>query len=52
MERARILFYRVNEPYGFFSNFSKHPITLNGKEWPTTEHYFQAQKFVGTPYEE
>jgi len=20
--------------------------------WPTTEHYFQAQKFVGTPYEE
>ena len=22
------------------------------KTWPTTEHYFQAQKFVGTPYEE
>lgn len=23
---------------------------IDGKSWPTTEHYFQAQKFVGTPY--
>jgi N-glycosidase YbiA len=43
-----ISFYRVNEPYGCFSNFSPHPIVLDGKEWPTTEHYFQAQKFVTT----
>lgn len=25
---------------------------LDGKWWPTSEHYFQAQKFAGTPYEE
>lgn len=23
---------------------------IDGHMWPTTEHYFQAQKFVGTPY--
>jgi N-glycosidase YbiA len=48
----RILFYRVNEPYGEFSNFSPHPIKVNGKQWPTSEHFFQAQKFAGTEHEE
>ncbi len=38
-------FYRVNEPYGEFSNFAPFPIQLDGKRWPTSEHYFQAQKF-------
>ncbi len=48
-----ILFYRAREvPYGCFSNFSPHPIDLDGKHWPTSEHYFQAQKFAGTPHEE
>ena len=49
---SEILFYRVNEPYGEFSNFSPHPIKIKGKEWPTTEHYFQGQKFAGTEHEE
>jgi ribA/ribD-fused uncharacterized protein len=49
---SKILFYRVNEPYGEFSNFSPHPIKVNGKRWPTVEHYFQAQKFAGTEHEE
>jgi len=40
-----IHFYRVSEEFGEFSNFSPHPITLGGKRWPTSEHYFQAQKF-------
>src|SRR5437764_1359034 len=48
----RILFYRVNEPYGEFSNFAPYPIELKGKVWPTSEHYFQAQKFAGTEHEE
>ena len=48
----RILFYRVNELYGEFSNFSPHPIELNEKVWPTSEHYFQAQKFVDTEHVE
>lgn len=47
-----IRFYRRDDAYGCFSNFSYHPVTLNGKVWPTSEHYFQAQKFVGTPHEE
>jgi N-glycosidase YbiA len=46
-----IRFYRQNDPYGEFSNFSPHPIKLNGVIWPTSEHYFQAQKFAGTAYE-
>jgi ribA/ribD-fused uncharacterized protein len=48
----QISFYRVSDPYGEFSNFSPHSIALNGKQWPTAEHYFQAQKFVGTEHEE
>ena len=47
-----IEFYRERDaPYGCFSNFSKHSFTLGGKPWQTVEHYFQAQKFVGTPRE-
>ncbi|WP_422616013.1 NADAR family protein [Photorhabdus caribbeanensis] len=40
-----IYFYKVNEPYGCFSNFSKHGLAVNGVYWPTVEHYFQANKF-------
>jgi N-glycosidase YbiA len=47
-----IYFYRVNELYGEFSNFSKHPFEVDGKKWPTSEHYFQAHKFTGTIHEE
>jgi len=47
-----IHFYGVSAEYGCFSNFSPHPIRLGGKTWPTSEHYFQGRKFVGTPDEE
>ena len=48
-----IYFYHIHEnPYGCFSNFSRHGIELDNQWWPTTEHYFQAQKFVDTPYAE
>jgi len=47
-----IHFYSASDEYGCFSNFSPHPIRLKGKTWPTSEHYFQAQKFAGTPDEE
>ena len=50
METLR--FYRVGDAYGGFSNFAPYPIVLKGKTWPTSEHYFQAQKFAGTPDEE
>ncbi|WP_009631320.1 NADAR family protein [Synechocystis sp. PCC 7509] len=43
-----IYFYKVNEPYGCFSNFSPHSIELQGETWQTVEHYYQAQKFIGS----
>jgi N-glycosidase YbiA len=46
-----IYFYVEREkPYGCFSNFSPHGFLLDELYWSTSEHYFQAQKFVGTPY--
>jgi ribA/ribD-fused uncharacterized protein len=48
----KIHFYEVSKPYGEFSNFSRHPLRLKGRTWPTSEHYFQAQKFTGTAHEE
>lgn len=51
METNTIYFYSTRAAYGEFSNFSPHPIALKGKRWPTSEHYFQAQKFAGTEHE-
>jgi N-glycosidase YbiA len=41
-----VRFYESNRAYGVFSNFSRHPITMDGRLWPTSEHAFQAQKFA------
>jgi ribA/ribD-fused uncharacterized protein len=48
--KQRIEFYRPrDQPHGVFSNFLRnYPITVGGKVWPSSEHYFQAQKHVGT----
>ena len=51
-EKKIINFYSTKEAYGCFSNFSAHPFRLKNKIWKTSEHYFQAQKFAGTEYEE
>jgi predicted NAD-dependent protein-ADP-ribosyltransferase YbiA (DUF1768 family) len=40
-----ILFYAPNDPYGPFSNFSRHRVTVYDVEWMTSEHPFQAMKF-------
>jgi ribA/ribD-fused uncharacterized protein len=47
-----IYFYSTTGPHGCFSNFSPHGVSLKGKWWPTSEHYFQAQKYSDTPYAE
>lgn len=47
-----ISFYTTRDAHGSFSNFSRHGFTLKGFWWPTSEHYFQAQKFAGTEHEE
>lgn len=44
-----IRFYSTSGDYGAFSNFASYPFKLGGHTWPTSEHYFQANKFVGTP---
>ena len=48
----QIRFYNRGEPYYEFTNFYPTNVFIDGKYWLTTEHYFQAQKFVGTPYVE
>jgi ribA/ribD-fused uncharacterized protein len=50
--RRVINFYRTGDPFGEFSNFAAFPIRLKDLQWPTSEHYFQAQKFAGTQHEE
>jgi ribA/ribD-fused uncharacterized protein len=38
--------------WGELSNSFSSPIQLKGTEWPTVQHFFQAQKFAGTTREE
>ena len=41
-----IRFYETDKAYGCFSNFSRHPVVIDDVTWPTSEHYFQARKFL------
>lgn len=45
-------FYSVKDLYGEFSNFALFPVTLDGKVWPSSEHYYQAQKFLDIDLQE
>jgi len=47
-----INFYSASDEYGEFSNFWRQSIWFDGKRWPTSEHYFQAQKFEDAAYRE
>lgn len=40
-----ILFYKINEDYGCFSNFAPYSFIYDNILWKTSEHYFQSQKF-------
>ncbi|MDF5539054.1 NADAR family protein, partial [Vibrio parahaemolyticus] len=42
----QILFYEPDEPHGFLSNFCHAPVNISSQTWPTSEHYYQAQKFL------
>lgn len=44
-----IEFWRTSDEFGVFSNFARYPITVDGLVYPTSEHYYQAMKFEGTP---
>lgn len=44
-EVEEISFYRANEkPYGVFSNLYRCVVTFEGREFPTSEHAYQAGK--------
>lgn len=45
VDAAEILFYRSNEkPFGAFSNLFRRSIVFEGREYPTSEHAYQAGK--------
>jgi len=44
-----IEFNSKSASYSELSNFHLSPFMLEGKMWPTVEHYFQAQKFPADP---
>lgn len=41
-------FYEPGDSHGYLSNFALYPVIVDGKRWPTTEHFYQAQKFIET----
>ncbi len=44
-----IEFHSKSSSYNELSNFHKAKFMLDGKEWPSVEHYFHAQKFSSSP---
>ena len=44
-----IRFYHKHDPYYEFTNFYQAPLQIDGRVWATSENYFQAQKYIGTP---
>src|SRR5579872_3021812 len=52
--RPIIYFYDSMDPYYEFTNFYRpeNGVTIDGKVWPTTEHYYQATKFTDTALQE
>ena len=43
---GQVLFESTNGPWGEFSNFSRHAVFQDGVIWPTSEHLYQAKKFM------
>lgn len=42
-------YYKLDNMYKPLTNYFAAPIELDGKVWPTVEHYFNAMKFPGDP---
>lgn len=46
-ERLTLSRFDVQQP---LASYSKHTIELDGAEWPSVEHYYQAMKFEESEY--
>jgi ribA/ribD-fused uncharacterized protein len=42
--KKKILFYSRDDEFGWLSNFERSPMVIDGYEYPTNEHYYQAMK--------
>ena len=49
MTMDAIKFYSVNPDYSFLSNFHPCLLIIDGKDYKSVEHYFQAAKFERNP---
>jgi len=47
-----ILFNSKSADYSWLSNFHSSPIDVQGKLYPTVEHWFQSQKFTDPIFQE
>lgn len=45
---TEVRFFGIKGKYGSLSNFAPSPLTIGGKSYSTSEHYFQSVKFVET----
>ena len=46
------IYFSRTDPDHLLAAWSPHGFVLEGKEWPTVEHYFQAMKFENETYQE
>src|SRR5688500_1442159 len=48
-----VAFYNVGQEFDWMANtFRNDPVIIDTIPWPTTEQYFQAQKFTGNSVKE
>ena len=47
-----VFFYAGDNQFHCFSNFYRSNIEVDGKNWPSVEHYFQAMKATSEPDQE
>jgi ribA/ribD-fused uncharacterized protein len=46
--KENLFFYSRARTFHELSNFHESPFELDGREWKTVEHFFQAAKFAST----
>lgn len=46
MNQDIVFFMKVNEPFGVLTNFSQTGFIFDSRAWKTSEHCYQAMKFI------